>query len=116
MRKKGDDVVLGLALDLLDARDVEGGVLALSPDGIGGVLRDNTELRHGVGGMRLDLEPDAKARLRRPDRRHFRTGLARYHCHLAGKSMIRKKPAPDVIRGGSRFSEKITLHQNPRAR
>jgi len=24
-------------------------------------------------------------------------------------SMIRKKPAPDLIRGGSRFSEKIML-------
>ncbi len=32
MRQEGDDVVLGLALDLVDARDVEGGVLALRPD------------------------------------------------------------------------------------
>ena len=30
--------------------------------------------------------------------------------------MIRKKPAPDVIRGGNRFSEKIMLQQNDRAR
>jgi hypothetical protein len=29
--------------------------------------------------MRLDLEPDAKARFRRPDRRHFRAGVARDH-------------------------------------
>jgi hypothetical protein len=27
--------------------------------------------------------------------------------------MIRKKPAPDLIRGGSRFSEKIMLKQKP---
>jgi hypothetical protein len=27
------------------------------------------------------------------------------------KSMIPKKPAPDLIRGGHRFSEKIMLHQ-----
>jgi hypothetical protein len=27
------------------------------------------------------------------------------------QSMIAKKPAPDVIRGGHRFSEKIMLHQ-----
>jgi hypothetical protein len=27
------------------------------------------------------------------------------------KSMIRKKPAPDLIRGGYRFSEKIMLKQ-----
>jgi hypothetical protein len=26
-------------------------------------------------------------------------------------SMISKKPAPDLIRGGDRFSEKIMLHQ-----
>jgi hypothetical protein len=26
--------------------------------------------------------------------------------------MIRKKPAPDLIRGGYRFSEKIMLHLN----
>jgi len=25
--------------------------------------------------------------------------------------MIRKKPAPDLIRGGNRFPEKIMLHQ-----
>ncbi len=37
------------------------------------------ELGHGVGGVRLDLEPDAKARLRRPDRRHFGTGVAWDH-------------------------------------
>jgi hypothetical protein len=29
--------------------------------------------------------------------------------------MIRKKPAPDPIRGGNRFSEKIMLHQKARA-
>ncbi len=27
--------------------------------------------------------------------------------------MIPKKPAPDLIRGGNRFSEKITLKQKP---
>jgi hypothetical protein len=29
--------------------------------------------------------------------------------------MIRKKPAPDLIRGGIRFSEKIMLKQKARA-
>jgi hypothetical protein len=32
----------------------------------------------------------------------------------AAVSMIRKKPAADLIRGGSRFSEKIMLKQNAR--
>ena len=85
MGEEGDDVVLGLALDLLDARNVELGVLALGPDLLRRVLRDDAELGHGVGGMRLDLEPDAKARLRRPDRRHFRPAVARYHRHLSGR-------------------------------
>ncbi len=31
MRQEGDDVVLGLALDLVDARDVEGRVAAPCP-------------------------------------------------------------------------------------
>ncbi len=30
---------------------------------------------------------------------------------LQQKSMIPKKPAPDLIRGGNRFSEKIMLQQ-----
>jgi hypothetical protein len=29
--------------------------------------------------------------------------------------MIRKKPAPDLIRGGYRFSETIMLHQKSKA-
>src|SRR6202030_4423004 len=29
--------------------------------------------------------------------------------HASAKSMIPKKPAPDLIRGGNRFSEKIML-------
>ena len=79
MGEEGDDVVLGLALDLLDARDIELGVLALGPDLFRRFFRDDPELGHGVGGMRLDLEPDAKARFRRPDRRHFWAGVARDH-------------------------------------
>jgi hypothetical protein len=31
--------------------------------------------------------------------------------HALVKSMIPKKPAPDLIRGGNRFSEKIMLKQ-----
>ena len=80
MGKEGDDVVLHLALDRVDARDVELRVLAFLPDRLGGALRDQAELGHGIGGMRLDLEPDAVARLRVPDRRHFGSGIARDHC------------------------------------
>ena len=85
VREEGDDVVLGLALDLVDARDVELGVAALVPDLLGGVLRDDAQLGHGVGGVRLDLEPDAEARLGLPDRRHLGAAVAGDHrMGLAG--------------------------------
>ena len=71
MGQKGDDVVLGLAFDFLDPRDIELGCFALGPDFRCRRRRNNPEFSHGAGGMRLDLEPDTKARFRRPDRRHF---------------------------------------------
>src|SRR5262245_25977333 len=79
VREKGDDVVLDLALDRIDARDIEGRGLALVPDLLGRRLRNDVELGHGVRGMRLDLEPDAEARLRFPDRGHRWPGIARDH-------------------------------------
>src|SRR5262249_33279454 len=80
MREECDNVVLDLALDRLDALDVEPRVAALVPKPLGRALRDQVEFGHGVGGMRLDLEPDAEAGLRRPDLRHFRPGIARDHA------------------------------------
>ena len=82
MGQEGDDVVLGLALDLVDARDIEGGVLGLGPDRPGGLFRDHSQFRQGVRRMRLDLEPDPEARLRLPDGSHFRAGVAGDHCAL----------------------------------
>ena len=84
MGQEGDDVVLGLALDLVDARDIEGGVLRLGPDRFRGVLRDHAEFGLRVRRMRLDLEPDPEARLRLPDRGHFRAGIAGDHRELRG--------------------------------
>ena len=66
MGEEGDDVVLGLALDLVDPRDIEGGVLGLGPDRPGGLLRDHAQFRLRISRMRLDLEPDLEARLRPP--------------------------------------------------
>ena len=79
MRQEGDDVVLGLALDLVDARDVEGRILRLGPDRLCRVLRDDAKFRQRIGRVRLDLEPDLEAGLRLPDRGHFRAGVARDH-------------------------------------
>ena len=79
VREEGNDVVFGFALDLIDPRDVEFGVLALGPDLLRRRFRNHAEFGHGIGGIRLDLEPDAKARLRRPDRRHFGPAVAWDH-------------------------------------
>ena len=65
--QKGEDVVPDLALDLIDALDIENGLAAAFPDRLGRRLGDDAEGRHGVGGMGLDLEHDAKTRLGRPD-------------------------------------------------
>ena len=74
--QEGDDVVLGLALDRVDPVDLE---RALRPDRGGGFLRHDAQLGERVGGMRLDLEPDAEARLGRPDRGHLGAGIAGDH-------------------------------------
>ena len=79
MGQEGDDVVLGHALDLVDALDVEGDLPRLLPDGLGALLRDDAELGQRVAGMRLDLEPDAEARLRLPDGDHLGAGIAGDH-------------------------------------
>src|SRR4029077_4767344 len=79
MGEKGDDVVLDLALDRIDACRVEGCVLSFLPDLLCGALRNDPELRHRVRRMRLDLEPDAIARARIPDRRQLRSRVAGDH-------------------------------------
>ena len=80
VREEGDDVVLDLALDRVDAGDVELGLGALVPDDLGGFLGDQAELGHGGGRVRLDLEPDAKARLGGPDVRPSRAGCSGESC------------------------------------
>ena len=53
-----------IALDLVDAGDVEDRILSLSQILGGGLLRHDAQLGQASVGMRLDLEPDAEARLR----------------------------------------------------
>ena len=48
VRQEGDDVVLHLALDGVDARDIEDGVAALLPYLGGRFLRHEPDLGHGV--------------------------------------------------------------------
>jgi len=77
--------VLGLALDGVDAGDVELGVAALVPDLLRRVMRDDAELSHGGGGVRLDLEPDTEPRFGVPDRSHLGTAVARNHWAASRK-------------------------------
>ena len=89
VREEGDDVVLGLALDLVDAGDVELGVAALVPDILGRVMRNDAQLGHGSGCVRLDLEPNAKTGLGVPDGRHLGTAVARDHIFKASREGMR---------------------------
>ena len=90
MRQEGDDVVLGLALDLVDAVDVKGGILGLGPDGLCRFLGNGAKFRQRVGRMRLDLEPDLEAGLRLPNGGHFGTGIAGDHGHSQGFGGLRR--------------------------
>ena len=82
--------MLGLALDLVDAVDIEGGGAALVPDGSGSLFRNDAEVCQRIAGMGLDLEPDAELGFRRPDGDHFRTGVTRYHGEIRGKLALRR--------------------------
>ena len=82
MSQEGDDVVLGLALDLVDPRHVEGGIPGLAPDRLRGLLRDDAKFRLRISRMRFDVEPDLEASLGLPDGGHFRAGIAGDHRKL----------------------------------
>ena len=70
--------------------DIEGGVLGLGPDRLGGFLGDHAEFRQRVRRMRLDLEPDLEAGLRLPDGSHFRAGIAGDHRRLRRIVLLRR--------------------------
>ena len=96
MGQEGDDVVLHLAFDLVDAIDVELHVPGF-PDRLGGVGGHHAQLGQLVGGVGLDLEPDAVFGLGRPDVGHFRPGIARDHgarlSRLAKRAGLRANSA-----------------------
>ena len=54
MRQESDDVMLRLALDLVDARDIELRLAALFPDRFRRFLGDDAQFRQRIAGMRLD--------------------------------------------------------------
>ena len=79
MGEEGDNVVLHLALDLVDAGDAEFGPAAHGPDFFRCLFRDHAKVCQRIGGMGLDLEPDAEFGFGRPDRHHVRPCVTRNH-------------------------------------
>src|SRR5262249_33661383 len=75
--QKGDDVMMGFALDLVDAFDLE---LATLPYSTRRALGDDAERRLRIAGMGLDLEPDPITGFRRPDPGHLGPAVARDHA------------------------------------
>src|SRR4051794_13995109 len=98
MGKKSDDVVPGFPFNLIDPDDVKACIARFGPDRFRGFLGDYPEFGERVCGMCLDFEPDLEARLRLPDRSHFRAGIAGDHEGLRAG-----------IAGGSR-----AIHVRPR--
>src|SRR5262249_52798350 len=71
--------MLNFALNLIDAGDVKAAAL---PHRVGCMFRDKPEFSHSLGGIGLDLEPDAKLRLGLPNASHLGTAIARDHCNV----------------------------------
>src|SRR5262245_56472881 len=71
--------MLNFALNLIDAGDVEAAAL---PHRVGCMFRDKPEFSHSLGGIGLDLEPDAKLRLGLPNASHLGTAIARDHSNV----------------------------------
>jgi hypothetical protein len=87
--EEGDDVVLGLALDRVDALDLP---LALLPDLARGAPGDDPEGCLRVAGMGLDLEPDAESVLGLPDGGHL--GAAVAGDHVLSPFVMREEECP----------------------
>ena len=82
--EEGDHVVLGDGLNGVDGGDVDGGLRCPPvPQRLGGALRHDTEISQLLGGMRLDLEPDAEAGFRFPDGNHVGAGIAGDHAQAS---------------------------------
>jgi hypothetical protein len=81
--EEGDDVVLGHGLDRVDRGDVDLGIgRPPVPQRLARAFRHDAKLAHLVGGVRLDLEPDAIARFRLPEGGHGGAGVAGDHFRL----------------------------------
>ncbi len=86
--EEGDDIVLHLALDFIDAGDLE---IPAIPDGLRRLLRNEAELGHRLRRQGLDLEPDAESGFRLPDASHFGSAVAGNHACVRGPVLAQGK-------------------------
>ena len=111
VREEGDDVVLGRALDLVDAGGVEDELLGA--DAGGGAGGDEARLLHRLTGGELDVEPDGKAAGGRPEISDVGGGVAGDHAGRLPQVALGFMPAARrgllegladarPVRGGSR--------------
>ena len=85
--------------------DVEFRLPPLVPDRLRRRFRDHADLGHRLAGVSLDLEPDAKARLGRPDGGHLGAGIAGDHWRSAFCLFV----PGGVYRNGGRESRRPEL-------
>lgn len=86
--QEGDDIVLHLPLDLVDAGDVKAAALLHRH---GRLLRDQPELGHGLGGQSLDLEPNSELGLGLPNASHFGAAVAGDHFGVRDPFLRRRR-------------------------
>src|ERR1700730_3534076 len=102
---EGDDVVIGPFFNFQDFRDRE----ACSLSNFGGVGFWNlTQFGHGLTGQYLDLEPDLKFALVRPDPAHFWSGITVDHCAKIKSLLTSRKcfvPEKKSLRGTNHRSD-----------
>ena len=82
-----DHVVAGFGLDRLDPLRIDqrrGVALGRGAHLQRGLARHLADLRHRLERAQLDLEPQAQAMVRRPDRGHLGAGVARDHRGPSG--------------------------------
>src|SRR4030088_1565719 len=85
--EESDDVVIGPFLDLQNFRKKKARALS---DLCRIAFGDLTELAHSFASQHLDLEPDLKFALIRPDLAHFWPGITVDHCAKI-KSLLRSR-------------------------
>src|SRR6516162_6998960 len=83
--EKRDRLVMDLAFDVADARDVEG---AAFTHRLCRALWDDAELFLRLAGINLDVQLDAEIVLRLPDLGHLRAAVARNHAVAASSGLL----------------------------